>query len=112
MSIGIIGSSVPNAGSSIDGATANTSGLRSASKMSSSFAMNVNPPYFELCPTGQLREQRAVVAPDVVERRAVEVELGRVRHGTLRSRAQVQSQRPEGSRRSDRCARPAFIRAG
>ena len=53
MSIGIIGSSVPNAGSSIDGATANTSGLCSALKMSSSFARNVNPPYFELCPTGQ-----------------------------------------------------------
>ncbi len=44
MSIGIIGTSVPNAGSSIDGATANTSGLCSAAKMSSSFARNVKPP--------------------------------------------------------------------
>ena len=44
MSIGIIGSSVPIAGSSIDGVTENTSGCRSASKISSSFVTNVNPP--------------------------------------------------------------------
>lgn len=54
MSIGIIGTSVPNAGSSIEGATAKVSGSCSAAKMSSSLAMNAKPPYFELRPTGQL----------------------------------------------------------
>ena len=48
MSIGIIGTSVPNAGSNIDGATAKMSGFFSASKMSSSFERYVKPPYFAL----------------------------------------------------------------